>query len=111
MGQRRGRQKALFTPCVYCGDIADSKDHVPPKVLLETPYPPNLCTVPACRACNASYADDERYYRDAMAHVGFVPLVSQRRNLRSHSMMTSFHAPLAGISPRGSGPFAEGPPD
>jgi len=28
--------------CVYCGGQSDTKDHVPSKVLLDKPYPPQL---------------------------------------------------------------------
>jgi len=34
---------------------------VPSKVLLETPYPTELPTVPSCRSCNESYSLDEEY--------------------------------------------------
>lgn len=51
-------------PCIYCAQrAADSRDHFPPKLLLNPPYPPNLRTVPACRECNDGYSKDEEYYR------------------------------------------------
>lgn len=50
--------------CVYCGaDKNLTVDHVPPKLLLEKPYPPNLITVPACFACNQSFQKDDEYTR------------------------------------------------
>jgi len=36
-------------------------DHVPSRVLLDEPYPPNLPVVPACRACNEAASADEEY--------------------------------------------------
>lgn len=50
--------------CVYCGTDKDiTVDHVPPKLLLMRPHPPNLITVPACRACNQSFQKDDEYVR------------------------------------------------
>lgn len=50
--------------CIYCGTDNDlTVDHVPPKLLLARPYPPNLITVPACRACNQSFQKDDEYTR------------------------------------------------
>lgn len=57
--------------CVYCGGPEETRDHVPSKLLLEQPLPPNSLTVPSCLTCNSGYSDDERYVRDALHHVGF----------------------------------------
>lgn len=67
------QQSLLRSPevCIYCAGTADTRDHVPPKLLLEEPLPPNLLTVPACRKCNNGYSDDERCVRDALHLVGF----------------------------------------
>jgi hypothetical protein len=54
--------------CVYCGvenDLTD--DHVPPKLLLARPYPPNLLTVPACLTCNRSFQKDDEYTRTMLS--------------------------------------------
>ena len=47
--------------CIYCGSNADTRDHLPSKVLLDEPYPPQLCVVRACGRCNASFSMDEQY--------------------------------------------------
>ena len=47
--------------CVYCGTYPDTRDHVPSKVLLDEPYPPDLPVVGACKKCNASFSLDEQY--------------------------------------------------
>src|SRR5438128_12075787 len=48
--------------CVYCGrEKKLTMDHVPPKLLFASPYPPNLPTVPYCRDCNASFQKDDDY--------------------------------------------------
>lgn len=47
--------------CCYCGDFADTVDHVPPKVFLDKPYPENLPVVPCCKKCNREFSLDEEY--------------------------------------------------
>lgn len=47
--------------CVYCGSRPDTRDHIPSKVLLDEPYPPELLDVGACQRCNASFSLDEQY--------------------------------------------------
>ncbi len=59
--------------CVYCGAEATTKDHVPPRCLLEKPFPAALLTVPSCKDCNESYSLDEQYMQVVLAHIGVVP--------------------------------------
>lgn len=47
--------------CFICGGPPDTRDHVPPKVFLDEPYPTNLPIVGACRACNEGTSLDEQY--------------------------------------------------
>lgn len=52
--------------CLYCGhgfgeERGPSVDHVPSKTLLQSPYPANLPTVPACVECNSGFSGDEQY--------------------------------------------------
>jgi hypothetical protein len=91
--------------CIYCGAPADSRDHVPPRLLLEDPPPPNRLPVPACRSCNNGYSDDERYVRDVLHLVGFgkisrektapggVVARSLRHSPRLGQMMNRAHVP------------------
>jgi hypothetical protein len=53
--------------CTYCGRPADTVDHVPPKLLLRRPYPPNLRTVPACQNCNRGFQKDDEYVRTVLS--------------------------------------------
>jgi hypothetical protein len=55
-----GDQRQL-AQCVYCGLGTDTRDHVPPRVFLDKPYPDNLPVVPACQSCNVSFSQDEEY--------------------------------------------------
>ena len=47
--------------CVHCGGDDSTRDHIPSKVLLDEPFPDNLPLVPACKACNSGFSDDEPY--------------------------------------------------
>lgn len=50
--------------CVYCNRaVADTVDHIPPKLLLAKPYPDNLLTVPSCFRCNSSFQKHDEYTR------------------------------------------------
>jgi len=62
--------KRVTRRCVYCGESATTRDHVPAKRLLEEPLPPNLRTVPSCEGCNIAYGRDEEYLIAFLAHIG-----------------------------------------
>lgn len=47
--------------CIYCGDVATTREHVPSKTFLIEPYPDNLPTIPACFSCNNGFSFDEQY--------------------------------------------------
>lgn len=64
------------TSCIYCGRPADTRDHAPPRLLLERPFPSPLTTVPSCRACNQGFSSDEEYFRVLLAQVGVTPKLS-----------------------------------
>ena len=50
--------------CIYCNRaVADTVDHIPPKLLLAKPYPENLLTVPSCFRCNSSFQKHDEYTR------------------------------------------------
>lgn len=51
-----------FFFCAHCGGQTGTRDHIPSRVLLDTPYPENLPVVPCCQACNASFSSDEEYF-------------------------------------------------
>ena len=48
--------------CSYCGNLSDTRDHVPSKVLLTKPYPENMHVVGCCFECNQSFSNDEVYF-------------------------------------------------
>jgi hypothetical protein len=47
--------------CIYCHGSPDTREHVPPKVMLDLPYPSNLQIVGACEECNNGHSVDEQY--------------------------------------------------
>jgi hypothetical protein len=49
--------------CVYCGSSdVTTRDHVPSRTLLHSPFPENLPIVPACKDCNIGFSLDEEYF-------------------------------------------------
>ncbi len=52
------RQKSF---CVHCGGPPETKDHAPPKVFLDMPYPQHRPTLPSCLICNNGFSADEEY--------------------------------------------------
>lgn len=51
----------LINGCIYCGRPAETRDHVPSRILLEPPYPENLPVVGCCEQCNQGFSKDEEY--------------------------------------------------
>lgn len=47
--------------CSYCGAWANSRDHVPSKILLDEPYPINLPVAESCNICNQGFSVSEEY--------------------------------------------------
>lgn len=47
--------------CIYCGGVADTREHIPSKLFLRRPFPDNLLELPACKECNNSFSEDELY--------------------------------------------------
>ncbi len=52
----------LIDGCIYCGGLADTRDHVPSKCFLERPFPDNLPVVGCCYSCNQGFSKDEQYF-------------------------------------------------
>lgn len=71
--------------CIYCGEIAETKDHVPPKCFLDKPYP-ILKTVPACFQCNNAFSLNEQlvmYMTDYLLSIEFYDGNFTREKARS----------------------------
>lgn len=53
--------------CVYCGDLATTDDHVPPRNI----FPKDtlgLITVPACFNCNNDASKDDEFFRNVLVN-------------------------------------------
>lgn len=51
----------LINGCIYCGGAAETRDHVPSRILLDPLYPENLSVVGSCESCNQGFSRDEQY--------------------------------------------------
>lgn len=62
----------LHSGCIYCGKLAETREHVPSRVFLDKPYPDNLPVIGACERCNNGFSGDEQYVACAVevAHAG-----------------------------------------
>lgn len=47
--------------CIFCGGIAETREHAPSKVFISSPLPTDLPTVPSCCKCNNTFSSDELY--------------------------------------------------
>ena len=54
-------ERETYMNCIFCGEIADTREHAPSKVFLSQPLPSDLPTVPSCYKCNNSFSSDELY--------------------------------------------------
>jgi hypothetical protein len=75
---KRRAKKLPTRVCVYCGDAGHTRDHVPPKLLLESPLPSTLHTVWACSTCNQGLSTDEQYLLTIITHVSRAETLTQR---------------------------------
>src|SRR5262249_221345 len=60
----------LISSCIYFGTTPTPQNPVPPKCLLQKPFPPNLLTVPSCKKCNADFSLDEQYFLVLLSQIG-----------------------------------------
>jgi hypothetical protein len=51
----------LVNGCIYCGGPEETREHVPSRVFLDSPFPENLPVVGACKSCNNGFSQDEQY--------------------------------------------------
>ena len=56
------KNKRFDSICIYCrANVANSREHLPSRVFLDTPYPEQYSIVPACEKCNGGFSADEVY--------------------------------------------------
>ncbi len=51
----------MLDQCLYCGGTPETREHVPPRVFLDKPYPEQLPVVQACSNCNGDFSTHEEY--------------------------------------------------
>ena len=61
LGYYTSWEKGKENGCIYCGNSATTREHVPSKAFLIEPFPENLSTIPACFECNNGFSADENY--------------------------------------------------
>lgn len=49
--------------CIYCGQPADTREHIPPKQFFKGIAEKSLIVVPSCLACNKGFQKDEDFFR------------------------------------------------
>lgn len=83
--------RRLLLGCAYCGGTSDTRDHVPSRAFLDTPYPDNLPVVGACRECNNGFSKDEEYLACLIeaASAGCVDPATMRRPSVARSLERS----------------------
>ena len=72
-------EKTKTCYCIYCGDIAETREHIPSKVFLDEPYPKNLYTLPACYECNNSFSFDEIYVASVIEMISRASIPNYKR--------------------------------
>lgn len=92
--------------CVYCGNAATTRDHVPPKGIFLEPRPHNLITVPACNECNGGFSEDDEKFRNYVSFAvsadnKFSATNEQRRLLDQSAMRGMRRSPKKAPAPAG----------
>lgn len=72
--------------CIYCGRIANTREHCPPKFLLVSPYPPDLSELPACYECNNGFSALEEKVKGLISEIEEVEL--RKKEVREKSFMS-----------------------
>jgi hypothetical protein len=49
--------------CIFCGKVADTREHIPAKQFFKGSPDKPLITVPSCHECNAGFQKDEDFFR------------------------------------------------
>ena len=68
--------------CAYCGNLATTRDHVPPQNLFPQPWTNDLITVPACKRCNNYPSRDDEYFIWVLTLEGAGPEADKAREQR-----------------------------
>ena len=96
------------TFCAFCGRLPDTRDHIPPRVFLDKPYPESLPVVGSCRNCNEGGSLDEEYVAcllEVAEHGTVEPAAFRRRKVARTLVARPFLAAKLASSLRPDGQF------
>lgn len=73
-GDDRLKERLVFRrgskmKCIYCGGIADTREHCPSKMLVSELGEINLPVLPACFSCNNGFSEDELFFKTYIDYV------------------------------------------
>lgn len=55
--------------CVYCANLADSREHLPPRIFIDKAITKEWNIVPACRGCNNDFSQNEQFVACAIEYL------------------------------------------
>lgn len=55
--------------CIYCGNRADTREHIPARNLAQNSAGIHFITVPSCRDCNSKFQKDEEFFRQFLVSI------------------------------------------
>jgi hypothetical protein len=83
--------------CAYCGEAADTDDHVPAQALLAGVPKRERPSVRSCASCNQGASDDDEYFRDVVVKYHAVgdrdeaqPILESVQRALSHPMKKGY---------------------
>jgi hypothetical protein len=82
---------------VYCGKPADTREHVPPRLIYLKPYPANLATVACCNSCNGGWSKDEEYFKLALSLMGGSAVLDEMHEAGGWTDRTLSHEEALGL--------------
>lgn len=62
--------------CIFCGKLADTREHIPARNLYKDIGKLNPITVPSCSECNKNFSKDEEYFRNVMTSIQYENSIS-----------------------------------
>ena len=55
--------------CIYCGQRANTREHIPARNLVKDKGSVQFITVPSCSKCNSGFQKDEEFFRQLIASI------------------------------------------
>ena len=91
--------KDKIRTCIYCGAVADTKDHIPSKNLYrEIDKNFNPIKIPSCKKCNSDLSKDEEYFRNVISSIQYENSISASTLFETAVKRSMQRKPSLGIS-------------